>query len=44
MSHSENRMITLQNLLSCGVGGTVVRILIDVNGISQYDAFLSQGP
>ncbi|KAI9189242.1 hypothetical protein H9P43_000672 [Blastocladiella emersonii ATCC 22665] len=35
--------IALKDLLACGVGGTVIRILVDVHGLAQYDAFLSSG-
>ncbi|ORZ34421.1 hypothetical protein BCR44DRAFT_125778 [Catenaria anguillulae PL171] len=37
------RIITLNDLLKCGVGGTIIRILVDVHGLSQYDQFLSSG-
>ncbi|KAI9141995.1 hypothetical protein BKA69DRAFT_356760 [Paraphysoderma sedebokerense] len=37
------RRLYLSDLISCGVGGTIVSILIDVNGLVTYDSSLAGG-
>ncbi|KAJ3363615.1 Serine/threonine-protein phosphatase 2A regulatory subunit B'' subunit gamma [Allomyces arbusculus] len=37
------RMLTARALVACGVGGTVLRILVDMHGLLQYDAYCSSG-
>lgn len=33
----DGRQIRLEDLVKCGAGGTIVSILIDINGFYQYD-------
>ncbi|KNE56838.1 hypothetical protein AMAG_02611 [Allomyces macrogynus ATCC 38327] len=37
------RMLTARALAACRVGGTVLRILADMHGLLQYDAYCSSG-